>query len=70
VVESGRSGTLTAPDREEFAAAVIKLLGDAEGRSRMGVCARDRAGEFSVARSTDKLCHVYDEVWRARGEPG
>jgi glycosyltransferase involved in cell wall biosynthesis len=65
IVEDGVTGTLVPPppDAGAFAAALVPLLADAEGRARAGAAARTRfAVEFSADRWAARLRGVYDAV--------
>jgi glycosyltransferase involved in cell wall biosynthesis len=62
-VENGVTGLLVPPgDVSALRAAILRLLGDAELRTRLGAAARERAPSFEV--ESDALVAVYDEVLR------
>jgi glycosyltransferase involved in cell wall biosynthesis len=47
---------------ENLAAALRELLGDAEGRERMGAAARQTAERFSSAVIADKYLQLFEKV--------
>lgn len=47
---------------ENLAAALRELLGDAEGRERMGAAARQTAERFSTAAIADKYLQLFEKV--------
>lgn len=68
IVEHGRSGLLIpcpkgGPDVREIAAAVARILGDAEFAKRLGQAARERiVRNFSVEKMAEETLQVYREV--------
>lgn len=66
VVQGGRSGILVSGGPEEFAGALLQVIGDAALRRRLSQGARRRAAEFSAAAMTDRLVALYEE--QIRGE--
>lgn len=68
LIESGRSGMLIPPgDLSGFAAAVARLIGDAEYRHTLANAGPARAAMFSVDRMVEGTARVYDTVL---GNPG
>ena len=59
VVEHERNGLLTGPDREEFAAAVLRVLDDRSLRDRLSENARKTAASLSAEVCTAKLARLY-----------
>ncbi len=63
VVEDGETGLFVENSPEEIAAAVRRLLDDADLRRRLGVRARERVQErFSMERMVRETVRVYEEV--------
>jgi len=63
VVADGETGLLVpVADPRPLGEAIARLLADPELRQRMGTAGRARAGEFSVARMTERTVLVYEEV--------
>ncbi len=63
VIEDGETGLFAGNSPEEIAAAVRRLLDDADLRRRLGVRARERVKErFSVERMVRETVCVYEEV--------
>ena len=68
VVVDGETGLVTSPSAEELAAAVSRLLDDAEARERMGKAARVRAErEFSGSRLVADMAQLYEEIATEKG---
>lgn len=69
IVVDGETGFLTAPTGEAFAAAVARLITDAESADRMGRAGRRRVGErFSLAAFSERLLSIVQEVaWPVNG---
>ena len=67
LVLDGVTGLLTQPnDRNSLVAALERLLGDANLRTRMGIAARLRAEEkFSVRRQVDQLLALWETTLQA-----
>jgi glycosyltransferase involved in cell wall biosynthesis len=61
VIDEGRDGLLADPhDPEDIAAAILKLLGDPEGRLRMGQAGYEKASSrYTWERVVDRVEHVY-----------
>jgi len=60
------SGALIVPeDRDAFAAAVVRVLGDAELRAQMGTQGRAHARTFSSAAMARRLADIYRELLAA-----
>ena len=70
VVRDGVTGVLIAPgDKNLLAATIIRLLRDAELRSRVGAAGRRMiAEEFSAGRMTADYLRVYGAAIASRGE--
>jgi glycosyltransferase involved in cell wall biosynthesis len=64
VVEDGVTGLLVPPgDSHALAAAIVRLLGDADLRHRMGQAGRERVlREFTVDRVVERTVTVYRDV--------
>ncbi|MFQ6027324.1 MAG: glycosyltransferase [Dehalococcoidia bacterium] len=64
VVEEGVEGLMVSPeDPEQMAEAVLRLLGDADTRLRMGQAGLDRVNrQFSVQRMVDQTEGLYREL--------
>jgi glycosyltransferase involved in cell wall biosynthesis len=66
LVVSGETGFLVPlGDRAALGKYGYKLLESAELRSRMGAAARQRIGEFSVARMVDRHAELYRKILSA-----
>jgi len=61
----GGAGVLTAPDPEEFGAAIVALLTDPERAARIGAEAAARAGRHTPARYAATMLSVYQHAARA-----
>ena len=72
VVEDGKTGLLVPPqDPAALAAALIRLLTDADLRASIGAAGRRRSeSEFSAARMAGRVAALFEEVLRARGTTG
>lgn len=57
-----RGALVPAADRGEFAAAVVRLLGDRALAERLSREARQEAGRWSAASGAERLAAVYDEL--------
>jgi glycosyltransferase involved in cell wall biosynthesis len=69
VVEHGREGLLVPPRRPtELAAALLRLLTDAEERQRMAEAAARRGAELSIDTAVRRTEAVYNEL--ATAAPG
>jgi len=62
VVEHERNGLLTGPDREEFTAAIQRLLDDRALRARLSENARKTAASLSAEVCAAKLAGLYREL--------
>jgi glycosyltransferase involved in cell wall biosynthesis len=63
LVVSGETGYLVPlGDRAALARFASKLLDDADLRSRLGRAARERIGQFSVARMVERHAALYREI--------
>ncbi len=63
IVEDGVTGALVrGRDPRDFAAALARVLSDGALRLRLGEAARERAQQFTWARSVDRLQALYDCV--------
>ena len=67
-VEPGRSGILVPPGRPDLLGAeVVRLLGDAPARERLGAAGRDRVAErFDVRAMGAALDRLYADLSRSR----
>lgn len=73
IVVDGESGLLVPPgDREALRAALARMIGDAEMRSRMGRAARSRVRAFApdrvVPQFEDAYCAAIDARLKAAGQ--
>ncbi len=60
LIEDGVSGVLVPPrDPEALAEAIISLLRDPERRERIAAAAKERAGELSLDRISDRFAELY-----------
>lgn len=60
IIEDGRNGILVPPqDPESMAGAILKVLGDAELRERLGAEAKKRSEDFSK----DRMISEYEELF-------
>jgi D-inositol-3-phosphate glycosyltransferase len=63
IVDDGVTGYLVSGrDADDFASRVARVLSDDALRRRMGEVARERAAQFTWARSVDRLQSLYDCV--------
>jgi L-malate glycosyltransferase len=63
IVADGETGLLVPIENPQaLGQAIARLLGDPDLRQRMGASARARAGDFSVARMTERTVSIYEEV--------
>jgi glycosyltransferase involved in cell wall biosynthesis len=64
VVLDGETGLLTPPgDAGALAGAILRLMGDAEARARMGAAGRERArARFSIERTVRETERLYEEL--------
>lgn len=71
-VEDGSTGLLVAPnDPSALGEAIMRLLGDASMREKMGLAGRQRAVTlFSYDRMTSDLLGMYEELCDGGGNPG
>jgi glycosyltransferase involved in cell wall biosynthesis len=69
LIEDGRTGRLVPPgDPESLASAILDVLGDAEGRRRMGRAARESAAaRFGLDRLLNDVERLYDELLAGKG---
>jgi glycosyltransferase involved in cell wall biosynthesis len=67
ISEAG-GGLLVDPDPAAIAAAVIRLLGDADMRATMGQCGRQWAERHTVAASRDSYTNAYARMLAKSGE--
>lgn len=66
VVDDGVHGRLVDPgDVDGLASALAELLGDDDGRARMGEAAVDRAASYSWSGVTKHFLSLYEEVYRS-----
>ena len=68
VIDDGRDGLLADPhDPADIAAAIVRLLGDSEGRARMGQAGYEKTiSQYTWDRVTDRVESAYLDV-AARG---
>ena len=67
VVEDGVSGLLVPiQDPVALGARIARILADSSLSARLGAAARQRVGQFSVERMTDRTVEVYERVLRQR----
>ncbi len=60
IIEDGKNGVLVPPqDPESMAGAILKVLGDAELRERLGAEAKKRSEDFS----RDRMISEYEELF-------
>ncbi|MEX2053948.1 MAG: glycosyltransferase [Candidatus Colwellbacteria bacterium] len=62
VVEDGKSGLLTGGSADDLAKGILRLLRDDELRKRLSRGALQRAGEYTIEKTSKKLEEVYREV--------
>jgi glycosyltransferase involved in cell wall biosynthesis len=64
VIDEGRDGLLADPhDPEDIAAAILKLLGDPEGRARMGQAGYEKTTSlYTWERVVDRVERVYRQL--------
>ncbi len=63
LIEDGRNGRLLeASDIEGLARAITDLIRDPDTRARMGDANRERAGEYTAARMTERYLALYQEL--------
>ncbi|MCX7039985.1 MAG: glycosyltransferase [Spirochaetes bacterium] len=62
ILAGDRGGFLVAEDVEAFAARVVLLLRDEGLRRAKGAEARERAGEWTIGRTSDRLLGVYERA--------
>lgn len=68
VIEDGRSGLLLPPgDVQALRQALLSLLADRERLSRMSLAAKERAGRFSLDRTTQELLRFYESLYPVPG---
>ena len=69
LVREGETGLLADPgDQEAFLNAWLRILGDGEGRRRMGGRAAERAEEFAPSKTLEVLYGIYREA-ALKGRP-
>jgi L-malate glycosyltransferase len=65
VVDSERTALVAEPDGKEFARAMLRLMGGAELRKRLGVAGRQEVERrFSADRMVENTIRVYQDVLR------
>jgi len=71
VITEGVNGVLVEPgSREALASALRVVLGDADGRARLGSAARRTVEErFSLAATADRYIHLYEELSLCAASP-
>jgi len=63
LIDHEHQGLLVEPgDPAELAQAILRLLRDPQLRSRLGVAARQRAAEFDIRRTVERIEQVYGEL--------
>ncbi|MFA6664532.1 MAG: glycosyltransferase, partial [Lachnospiraceae bacterium] len=63
IVSEGEGILIPAGDEKALAAALEKVLADAEYRRELGIAARARiAGDYDMKGAVDRLCEVYSEI--------
>jgi glycosyltransferase involved in cell wall biosynthesis len=63
VLEDERTALLVPPaDPRALAAAIARLLSDAELRARLGAAARKESGRYSIDAHVERLTRVYEAV--------
>jgi glycosyltransferase involved in cell wall biosynthesis len=67
VVDNERTALVAEPNGKEFAKAMLRLLGDAELRKRLGAAGRHEVEQrFSADRMVENTIRVYEDVLRKR----
>lgn len=66
VIDRGVNGIITEATAEDFAIGLGKVLGDHALRSRMAASARQKAGQFTIARMVDRTLDVYANACERR----
>ena len=67
VVDHGRTALVAEPDGKEFAAAMLKLIGDKSLQESLGIAGRHEIEQrFSAQRMVTSTIRVYEEVLRKR----
>ena len=66
VIDDDANGIITAATPEDFAAGLGRLLGDRGLRDRMAASAREKAGQFTIARMVDRTLDVYASACERR----
>jgi len=67
VVDPEQTALVVEPNGKEFAAAMLRVMTDAELRKRLGASGRREVQEhFSAARMVDCTIRIYEEVLKSR----
>jgi len=67
VVDHGRTALVAEPDGKEFAAAMLKLIGDKSLQESIGKASRHEIEQrFSAERMVANTIRVYEDVLRKR----
>jgi glycosyltransferase involved in cell wall biosynthesis len=66
VIDRGVNGIITEATAEDFANGLGKVLGDHALRCRMAASAREKAGQFTIARMVDRTLDVYANACERR----
>jgi len=70
IVDNGRTAIVVEPDASEFATAMMRLLGDAGLRNKLGSAGRrEIETRLSADRMVESTIRVYEDVlhkWRSR----
>jgi len=66
VIDPDENGIITAATPEDFATGLGRLLGDRALRDRMAASAREKAGQFTIARMVDRTLGVYASACERR----
>lgn len=67
VVDAGKTALVAEPDGQEFAGAMLRLLGDANLRQQIGRAARQEVERnFSADRMVENTIRVYESVLRGK----
>lgn len=67
VVDNGRTALVAEPNGKDFAAAMLRLIGDADLCKQLGIAGRQEVEKrFSAERMVDNTVRVYEDVLRER----
>lgn len=68
IIDDGVNGLLSNPDAYSFAKAILRAYNDADLRKRISQNAFRRAKEFNWPNITSHYLHLYEELYRAKGQ--